>query len=164
MEVHQWARRDFWQNPLALSSEVGDTSTGKHLQPKGIGMAKAVQDEEAVPEPGCLQGKGPWSQSGLEWQHTPQPRPQRDLPLGLWGVSAVLWAAGVGRGLLCSRNQWSVTGKVCPGWFCMGLIFGSVLGKVCVLLVLTAGLLGGVQQLCSDLCKVACAPNLGPRF
>lgn len=56
--------------------------------------------------------------------------------LGCWDGQETL------RGLVCSKNWWSGTGRVCRGRFCTCLVFRSVLGKVRGLVGLTASLPG----------------------
>ena len=82
---------------VSIGSELGDTSTKEHLQAKGSGMAKAAQDDKAVTELGCLQGKGPWSQAGSEWLHTPNHGHGGTYPWG-WAVCGeqVLWLGLLG--------------------------------------------------------------------
>lgn len=61
----------------SVCHEVGDISTKggtggfERIQAKGSGMAKAAQDEKAVHELECPQGKGSWSQVGSEWLLAP---------------------------------------------------------------------------------------------
>lgn len=137
---------------VSVPYELGDTSTKdgmgvfEHIQRKGSGVAKAhrmrkpgtslgVQREGSL-QPGgvgaaCVPTATAAPTPGARW-----PVESKCCVLGCWeGQEAP-------RGLPCSKNSWSVTGRVCQDGLHLCLFFGSMLGKVHGLVEIIASLPG----------------------